>query len=120
MRLPHPDQRLFFISPPGPGQVQLSSERLYASGSASVRWKNRSTGNEMIRARIPAPAISKHMPRRRPFPKGGSGNPRGRLKRDPEEVQLIEACREKTPEALETLRASHLYRRVKPLQRTNR
>jgi hypothetical protein len=48
-----------------------------------------------------APAqISKNLPRGRPFAKGRSGNPGGRPKRTPEEAQLIEACREKTPDAL--------------------
>ena len=45
----------------------------------------------------------KQMPRGKPFEKGKSGNPGGRPKRTPEEVSLIEACREKTPEALETI-----------------
>jgi hypothetical protein len=49
---------------------------------------------------IGPPAISKNMPRGRPFQKGESGNPRGRPKQTPEEVELIEACRAKTPEAL--------------------
>lgn len=44
--------------------------------------------------------ISKNQPRGRPFPKGISGNPGGRPKRTPDEVELIEACRVKTPEAL--------------------
>jgi hypothetical protein len=56
------------------------------------------SGNQTM---IGPPAISKHMPRGQPFQKGQSGNPRGRPKRTPEEVQLIEACRVKTPEALE-------------------
>jgi hypothetical protein len=51
----------------------------------------------------PPPAISKNQPRGRPFQKGSSGNPRGRPKRTPEEAQLIEACREKSPEALEVV-----------------
>jgi len=49
---------------------------------------------------IGPPAISKNMPRGRPFNKGKSGNPLGRPKRTPEEAELIEACRAKTPEAL--------------------
>jgi hypothetical protein len=49
---------------------------------------------------IGPPAISKNMPRGRPFTKGKSGNPLGRPKRTLEETQLIEACRAKTPEAL--------------------
>ena len=44
--------------------------------------------------------ITKKQPRGKPFRKGQSGNPGGRRKRTAEEVQLIEACREKTPEAL--------------------
>ena len=45
----------------------------------------------------------KAMPRGRPFQKGKSGNPGGRPKRTPEETELIEACRAKTAEALETI-----------------
>ncbi len=45
----------------------------------------------------------KSMPRGRPFEKGKSGNPGGRPKRTPEEIDLIEACRTKTPEALKTV-----------------
>ena len=45
----------------------------------------------------------KAMPRGRPFEKGKSGNPGGRPKRTPEEVELIEACRTKTAEALNTI-----------------
>ena len=50
-------------------------------------------------------AISKNQPRGKPFPKGQSGNPIGRPKRTPDEEQLIQACREKTPEALATIDA---------------
>ena len=39
-------------------------------------------------------------PRGRPFPKGNSANPGGRPRRTPEETNLIEACKAKTPEAL--------------------
>ncbi len=45
----------------------------------------------------------KAMPRGQPFEKGKSGNPGGRPKRTEEEVDLIEACRVKTPEALQTI-----------------
>jgi hypothetical protein len=45
----------------------------------------------------------KNMPRGQPFEKGKSGNPGGRPKRTPEEADLIEACRTKTPEALQTI-----------------
>lgn len=37
------------------------------------------------------------------FKKGQSGNPGGRAKRTPEEFELIAACREKTPEALNVI-----------------
>ena len=45
-------------------------------------------------------AISKKLPRGKPFKKGRSGNPGGRPKRTEDEVNLIEACKQKTPEAL--------------------
>ena len=44
--------------------------------------------------------ITKKQPRGRPFKKGVSGNPGGRPKRTQEEVDLMEACKQKTPEAL--------------------
>ena len=47
--------------------------------------------------------ITKNMPRGQPFEKGKSGNPGGRPKRTPEEVDLIEACQTKTHAALETI-----------------
>ncbi len=47
--------------------------------------------------------ISKKQPRGRPFKKGTSGNPGGRPTRTPEETDLIEACQQKTPEALEVI-----------------
>ncbi len=37
------------------------------------------------------------------YVKGGSGNPSGRPKRTPEELDLIAACREKTPAALKVI-----------------
>lgn len=49
---------------------------------------------------ISVTAISKNLPRGKPFPKGIGGNPMGRPKRTPEEVALAEACRAKTSEAL--------------------
>lgn len=48
-------------------------------------------------------AISKNLPRGKPFAKGRSGNPTGRPRRTPEEVELAEACRAKTKEALEVI-----------------
>jgi hypothetical protein len=45
-------------------------------------------------------AISKKLPRGKPFTKGKSGNPSGRPKRTEDEINLIEACKQKTPEAL--------------------
>jgi len=44
--------------------------------------------------------ISKKQPRGKPWKKGVSGNPSGRPKRTDEETNLIEACRQKTLEAL--------------------
>ncbi len=37
------------------------------------------------------------------YVKGGSGNPSGRPKRTPEELDLIAACKAKTPAALEVI-----------------
>jgi len=45
----------------------------------------------------------KNQLRGRPFPKGVSGNPSGRPKRTEEEICLVEACRQKTAEALVTI-----------------
>ena len=39
----------------------------------------------------------------KPFQKGQSGNPSGRRKRTPEELDLIAACREKSPKALDVI-----------------
>ena len=44
--------------------------------------------------------ITKKLPRGKPFQKGKSGNPGGRPKRTEDEVNLIEACKQKTAEAL--------------------
>ena len=52
---------------------------------------------------IGPPQISKNQPRGRPFPKGVSGNPGGRPRRTVDEAPQIEACRQKTPEALATV-----------------
>lgn len=43
---------------------------------------------------------SKKLPRGKPFKKGRTGNPGGRPKRTPEEFELIQACKDKTPAAL--------------------
>lgn len=45
-------------------------------------------------------ANSKKSPRGKAFSKGASGNPTGRPKRTEEELDLIAACKAKTPEAL--------------------
>jgi hypothetical protein len=39
----------------------------------------------------------------RPFKPGQSGNPSGRPKKTPEELDLIAACKEKTPQALSVI-----------------
>lgn len=39
----------------------------------------------------------------KPFAKGQSGNPGGRPKKTAEELDLIAACKAKTPDALETI-----------------
>lgn len=39
----------------------------------------------------------------KPFPKGVSANPTGRPKQTSEELNLIAACKEKTPQALNTI-----------------
>lgn len=51
----------------------------------------------------PVAAISKNLPRGKPFAKGLSGNPTGRPRRTPEEVELADACRAKTKDALEVI-----------------
>jgi hypothetical protein len=38
-----------------------------------------------------------------PFAKGQSGNPGGRAKRTQEELDLIEACKKRTPQALDVI-----------------
>lgn len=38
-----------------------------------------------------------------PFAKGQSGNPGGRAKRTQEEIDLVEACKKRTPKALEVI-----------------
>lgn len=42
-------------------------------------------------------------PEGKPFSKGSSGNPGGRPKRTEAELDLIRACKDKTPQALATL-----------------
>lgn len=46
---------------------------------------------------------AKAKPRGRAFVKGQSGNPGGRPARTQEEIDLIQACKDKTPQALDTL-----------------
>lgn len=46
---------------------------------------------------------AKAKPRGRAFVKGQSGNPGGRPARTQEELDLIQACKDKTPQALDTL-----------------
>jgi hypothetical protein len=41
--------------------------------------------------------------RGKPFPKGQTGNPGGRPKRTEQEFELIAACKDKTPDALNVL-----------------
>ncbi|HEY6019337.1 MAG TPA: DUF5681 domain-containing protein [Candidatus Paceibacterota bacterium] len=43
---------------------------------------------------------SKKQPRGKPFAKGQTGNPGGRPKRTQEEINLIDACKDKTEAAL--------------------
>jgi len=52
---------------------------------------------------IGPPAITKNTPRGKPFQKYQSGNSRGRPTRTAEEFELLEACRQKTSEALEVI-----------------
>lgn len=42
-------------------------------------------------------------PRGKPFAKGQTGNPGGRPKKTQEEYDLIQSCKQKTPEALATI-----------------
>lgn len=46
---------------------------------------------------------AKGKPRGKPFAKGVTGNPGGRPARTPEELDLIQACKAKTPQALAVL-----------------
>jgi hypothetical protein len=48
-------------------------------------------------------AADKRKAPRTAFKKGVSGNPKGRAKRTPQELDLIAACRDKTPRALDVL-----------------
>lgn len=53
--------------------------------------------------RWPIVAENSKKPRGKPFPKGRTGNPGGRPKKTPEELSLIDACKAKTPNALEVI-----------------
>lgn len=46
---------------------------------------------------------AKAKPRGKPFAKGTTGNPGGRPARTAEEIDLIQACKDKTPQALAVL-----------------